>query len=208
MTELRERAEAIRRRAEEEAAHAENDRRDREAAEAECERQLREVEDVEAAAFVTEFLGEPIYPHDLTRIKVDGWKVAWSFELPEFGLMHVRRNAFHGLRLMDGSRGGDGRIVRDLADLIEPTSSESRYSHEEYERRYGIGRPGSPVEAPIRDPGKPESSTGRAGRMLGVIGFIVGLLIVVLGIAVAGPLGLALIIIGAIVAGLALARAL
>jgi hypothetical protein len=117
--------EALRRQGDEEAAYLENERRDRAASGAEVTRMREAMEAVEAAAAVTKFLGYPVDPADLTRVERLGWKAAWSFTFEGFDL-EVRRNAFHGLRLMDGSRGGDGRVVRIVADLFEPTSHESR----------------------------------------------------------------------------------
>jgi hypothetical protein len=125
---IRERAEAVRFRAEEEAAHVENERRDTAAKEARWKQHCRDREVDEAAAFVAEFLEEPFGPERLTRLDLVGWKQVWAFDLPEFGPMQVRLNNFFGLRLMDGTRKGDGRLVRIIADLIEPTSSESRYA--------------------------------------------------------------------------------
>lgn len=135
MTALRERAEQVRFRAEEEAAHVQNDRLDRLAREAEHRREISQFEAERAAGFVAEFLEEPFSADQLAVIDIHGWKKAWAFDLPDFGPMQVRLNSFYGLRLMDGSREGDGRLVRILADLIEPTSSESRSAADDDARR-------------------------------------------------------------------------
>jgi hypothetical protein len=148
---LRERAEGVRYRAEEDAAWTENERRDRIARDAENERRIARYEAERAAAFVADFLEEPFTADQLTRIKVQGWKDAWAFDLPEFGPMHVRLNSFFGLRVMDGSRSGDGRLVRTLADLIEPTSYESRAADRRDSKRH-VGPTAFADDLPNDDP--------------------------------------------------------
>lgn len=119
--------ELLKARASEEAAWIENERRDREARKAAHDHEKKDREATEAASFVTDFFDgiTVITPADLNRIERLGWKAAWAFRVDDFDL-EVRRNAFHGLRLMNGERDGDGRLIHIIADLVEPTSSECR----------------------------------------------------------------------------------